>query len=346
MPTGHYLRLVLRAALAAVLVTLGAACSSDDVTAPPVPAEGSFTVNASQSWIYVSLADSALVSPTPAANQSAAWDIAFFATNVTLNGGQAGPGGVTGFCICQNAAATNDQILAMTPESEQADFDAVTAVPVGATFTGDVLTPAITGWFTGTGASATADASRTFLVRLSDSLSYAKVHVTALSGASATSPGQVTLEYAVQASPTAAPGPTQTLTVDVSSGARSIDLNSGTISTSATDWDLRLDGFNLLVNGGISGAGKGGAAVATGSFASITTAKIQDQAYQIDRYAGVFGTSRFYRYNIAGDNRISPTFDVYLIKRGTAVYKLQILDYYNATNQPRHVSFRYEQIAG
>ena len=338
-------RSVLSCFLAA-LTCLGAACSSDDVTAPPPPAEGSFTVDASRNWTYVSLADSTLVSPTPSANQSAAWDIAFFATNVTLNGGQAGPAGVTGFCVCQNTTATNDQILAMTAESEEADFDAVTAVPAGATFVADVLTPAIAGWFTGTGASATAEPSKTFLVRLSDSLSYAKVHITALSGASATSPGRVTLEYAVQASPTAALGPTQTLTVDVASGAKSIDLNSGTISTSATEWDIRLDGFNILVNGGISGAGKGGAAAGTGSFASITTAKIQDQAYQIDRYAGVFGTSRFYRYNISGNNRISPTFDVYLIKRGTVVYKLQIIDYYNATNQPRHVAFRYKQIAG
>src|SRR5688500_9284978 len=92
-------RSVLSGAFVASLACLGAACSSDDVTAPPPPAEGSFTVDASRNWTYVSLADSTLIAPTPAANQSAAWDIAFFATNVTLNGGQAGPGGVTGFCV-------------------------------------------------------------------------------------------------------------------------------------------------------------------------------------------------------------------------------------------------------
>ena len=333
--------------IAAALI-VATACTSDDVTAPPPPPQGSFTLDATQRWSYVSLADSAVVSPTPSANQSGAWDIAFFATNVTLNGGQAGPGDVTGLCICQNAGASNDQILAMTPESEQADFDAVTSVPAGATFVSDVLTPAISAWFTGTGASATADPARVFLVRLADSLSYAKVHVTGIAGASATSPGQVTLEYAVQASPTAALGTSRTLTVDVSTGAKSVDLDAGTITTSATDWDLRVDGFTILVNGGISGPGKGGAAVGTGSYEAITTAKTQDQAYQIDRYTGVFGTNRYYRYNIDANNpnRISPTFDVYLIKRGSAVYKLQIVNYYNATNQPRHVAFRYKQIAG
>ena len=332
--------------LLAALALLATACSSDDVTAPPPPPEGSFTLDATQRWNYVSLADSAVVTPSPSANQSAGWDIAFFATNATLNGGEAGPGGVTGFCICQNASASDAEVLAMTPESELADFESVTSVPAGATFAPDALTPAMTGWFTAPGAAAVANPARVFLVRLADSVGYAKVHVTGISGATAASPGQVTLEYAVQASPTAALGTSRTLTVDVASGAKSIDLEAGAVTTSATDWDLRLDGFAIRVNGGISGPGKGGAALATESYAEITTAKTQDQAYQIDRYAGVFGTNRYYRYNIAGDNRISPTFDVYLIKRGSAVYKLQVISYYNAAGQPRHITFRYKQIAG
>ena len=82
------------------------------------------------------------------------------------------------------------------------------------------------------------------------------------------------------------------------------------------------------------------------SFASTTTAVTAPQAYRSDTYAGVFGTSRWYKYNIAGDNRISPTFDVYLLKRGSSVYKVQITNYYSATDQPRHITFRYERIAG
>ena len=335
----------LSSPLLAAAALLATACNSDDVTAPPPPPQGSFTVDATQNWVYVSLGDSAIVTPTPSANQSSAWDIAFFGTNTTLNGGEAGPGGVTGFCICQNASATNEEVLAMTPESELADFESVTSVPVDAMFTPDALTPAMIGWVTQFNADAAANPERVFLVRLADSVGYAKVHVTGITGATATSAGQVTLEFAVQPSPTAALGESRTLTVDLASGAKSIDLDAGTVTTSTTDWDLRLDGFNMLVNSGITGPGKGGAAVATETYAAVTTAKTQDQAYQIDRYTGIFGTNRYYRYNIAGDNRISPTFDVYLIKRGDAVYKLQIVSYYNATNQPRHITFRYEQIA-
>jgi HmuY protein len=338
---------ILRSLGPGVLAAALTAGCSDDVTRPPPPAEGTITVDASSAYAYFSLQGGGLVTPAPTASESPSWDIAFWTTNVTLNGGAAGPAGVTGFCVCQNAAATDAEILAMTPESELADFEAVTAVPAGATFTADALTPAIAGWFTGSGATAVADPSKTFLVRLADSLAYAKVHVTSLQGASATSAGKVTLEFAVQPSPAASLGPTQTLEVDLTTaGARNVDLNTGSLTSSPTDWDLRFDGFTIRVNSGVSGPGKGGAAAGTGTFASITTAKTADQAYRADVYAGVFGAQRWYKYNLAGDNRISPTFDVYLVKRGSAVYKLQLLNYYNTTGSPRFVTFRYKQIAG
>lgn len=336
-------RRILGASVAVLLVT---SCSSDDVTAPPEPVVGSFTVNASAGWTYVSLRDSAVVVPTPSANESPAWDVGFFANNVTLNGGAAGPGGVAAACLCQNANATDAQVLAMTPESERSDFDAVTSVPAGLTFTSDVLTPAITGWYTGTGAAAAADPAKTYLVRLADSLSYAKVRVTSLQTPSATSAGRVTLEYGLQPSAVAPMEMARTITVDLTTaGAKSVDLNIGAVTSSGTDWDLRLEGFTIKVNGGVSGSGKGAALPATTSFANTTTAVVAPQSYRTDVYAGVFGANRYYRYNITGDNRISPTFDVYLLTRGTTVYALQILSYYSTTGQARHITFRYKQLA-
>jgi hypothetical protein len=323
------------------------ACSADDVTTARPPAQGAITVNASTQWAYVSLPDSAQITPVPSASESTAWDIAFNSTSVTLNGGQAGPGGIQGACICQNVAATGTEVLAMTPESQKAAFDAVTSVPASVTWTSDVMTPAVSAFYTGTGTSAVADPTRVFLVRLSDSLSFAKVHVTALTSPTATSAGKVTLEYAVQSSSTGALGAVQTMVVDLTTaGAKSVDLNTGALTTSASDWDLRLDGFTIRVNGGVSGPGKGAAALATTTFAATTSASTQPEAYKTDTYAGVFGTSKYYRYNIAGDNKISPTFDVYLLKRGSTVYKVQILNYYSSTGLPRYITFRYKQISG
>jgi hypothetical protein len=334
-----------RLPLVALSILALGACT-DDVTAPPATVAGSFTVDATTGWTYISLADSATVTPTPSANESGAWDIAFFATNVTLNGGAAGPGGITAACLCQNATASNSELLAMTADSEKGDFDLVTSVPAGVQFTSDVLTPAISGWYAGTGAAATADPAKTFLVRLSDGLSFAKVHVTALQSPTASSAGRVTLEYAVQPTATAAFAAIKTIVVDLTApGAKSVDLNTGALTTSATDWDLRLEGFTIKINGGVSGGGSAGAAVATQSFAATTTANVAVQSYKTDVYTGVFGAKPFYRYNISGDNRITPTFDVYLIKRGSSVYALQILNYYNSTGQARHITFRYKQIA-
>jgi hypothetical protein len=48
-----------------VLVGTLAACTSDDVTAPPGATEGAMTVDASSGWVYVDLADSAVVVPSP-----------------------------------------------------------------------------------------------------------------------------------------------------------------------------------------------------------------------------------------------------------------------------------------
>ena len=328
-----------------------AACSSDDVVAPKQLARGAFTVDASTGWVFVSLADSSVVTPAPSATESASWDIAFFATNVTLNGGAAGPGGVTGFCVCQNQGAatplTNAQWLAQTPEGEKPDFDGVTAIPAGAAFASDVLTPAMTGWFAGSGAAAVARPDSVYFVRLSDSSGVAKVRVTGLEAPTAASAGKVTLEYALAANGQTAFGSTQSVTVDVGSGPKSLDLNTGQTTTSAAAWDLRLDGFSVRVNGGVSGPGKGAAAkITSATFAAATPSATAANAFRTDVYAGVFNTSRFYKYNIGGDNRITPTFDVYLLKRGSTVYKLQIIGYDSATGQARHITFRYQLIAG
>lgn len=337
---------MIRFKLFAAFLPLGiAACATDDVIGlDRVPRQGTFTVDARNAWVYVSLADSAVVTPTPSATESAAWDIAFFSTNVTLNGGAAGPGGVTGACLCQNAAATNAEILAMTPTTELADFESVTSVPVGTTFTADVLTPAITGWFTGTGAAAQADTTKHWFVRLADSTTFAVVRVKSITGATATSAGTVTVEYRYQGSTTAALSSAETIVVDLTTGAKRIDLNARTVTSDAAAWDLSLDGFTIRVNGGISGLGKAAAAVGTGGFGTVATAVTMANAYRQDTYAGIFGTNRYWKYNLAGDFRVSPTFDVYLLRRGTRTYKLQVINYYNESGVARFITFRWARL--
>lgn len=330
-------------ALAAILATT--ACATD-VVAPERRADaGVVTVIATSAWQFVSLADSSFVAPSPAANLSAEWDIAFFGTNVTLNGGAAGPGGVTAACLCQNAAASNDEVLAMTAQSELADFESVTAVPAGLEFVSDALTPAMNGWMTGTGTEAVAQSNATWLVRLSDSTSYAAVRVKAIASPTATHAGSVTLEWRLQANGDAPLGAAQELTVSAGvAGGTRVDLNTGATTTDAAAWDLHVEGFTIRVNGGISGSGKGGAATTATAFADLSSALTNASAYRIDTYAGVFGSNRYYRYNILGDHRISPTFDVYFVRRGDVTYKLQVTGYYSETGTARHITFRWARL--
>ena len=327
-----------------LLALIASACSSDDLSAPPEPTESTLTVDASAGWAFASIADERVVSVSdPAA--SADWDIGFNATSVMLNGGAAGPGGVVGYCLCQNAGASTADIIAMTAESELADFDAVSAadIPPESSFESEALQPAIQGWFTGTGATAVAASDQAWLLRLQDGTSYAKLRVTALGEPTAAHAGQVTLEYAVQSTAEAAFGATQTVTLDAAS-ATGLDLNSGSVTPAAGEWDLSLEGFTLRTNSGVSGSGAVGATPSPEPFEVVTTAAVDSRAYQADRFAGVFGSHPWYQYNLTGENLIHPSFDVYLIKRGADVYKVQLIDYYSTAGEPRNISIRYARL--
>src|SRR5690606_37009762 len=156
--------------LAAAAALLCAGCDNLD----PIEVEQDpsvLTVDASAGWAFVRLTGDAAeqVSVADAASSSA-WDIAFNATRVMLNGGAAGPGDVAGYCVCGNATASDAQVQAMTPAGERADFEAVTLADVPAEASAwepDALDPAIAGWYTYDMATHTvvANPSRVWKVR-------------------------------------------------------------------------------------------------------------------------------------------------------------------------------------
>jgi hypothetical protein len=314
----------------------------------------SITVDASAAPAYLAFQDTNAVLVTvtnPTA--STAWDMSFFATTVTLNGGAAGPGGVTGYCLCQNAAATTAEIAAMTPDNQLGYFDSVGTddIPAATAFVEDQLAPAISGWATGTGAAATVTAGRAWLLREgTTTVILGKFAVTQIAGATTANPGSVTFQYAIQSASGGAFGATQTATVGTASGPVYFDLTTGAISTAA-DWDVQFDGWNIRLNGGVSGSGTQKALLDTGTpFASIDAAYASTapaQAFRGDAYSGVFGQNPWYKYNITGtDQQIWPLFNVYLIRRGSAVYRVQLTGYYSTTGAPRNITVRYSRIAG
>jgi hypothetical protein len=79
------------------------------------------------------------------------------------------------------------------------------------------------------------------------------------------------------------------------------------------------------------------------AFTSVTAAAIPPAPASWS--SDVFATNRWYRYDLAGDHRISPTFDVYLVRRGAIVYKIQLINYYGPAGETRRITFRYAKLA-
>ncbi|MGQ0647276.1 MAG: HmuY family protein [Gemmatimonadaceae bacterium] len=328
------------------------ACSSDPSGPVVTPLTASLTVDASQGFAYVKLGATAQPVTVNNAATSTAWDIGLFATTVTTNGGVAGPGGVTAHCLCANAAATTTQLQAFTPANQLAAFEAVTAsqIPADAQFSPDSLLPAISGWFSGVGAQASASATRSWIVRRgSGTVILAKLRVTSIQSASAQNAGIIGFEFAGQPSPGAAFGPVVQATADVRAGPVYYDLTTRATTTAAGTWDLRFSGFEIRTNGGVSGAGTVMAVVDNSTpFASIDAAYAATApvvAYKRDASGGTFVAKPWYRYNITGtDNQIWPTFNVYLVKRGGEVYKVQLTSYYGISGASRQITIRYARL--
>jgi len=351
-----FLRRAERLALGAAFCVAAAACSDSSSTGPTVSTTHSITLDASAAYAYLALDTLAQQVSVTTPTTSTAWDMGFFATGVSLNGGAAGPGGVTGYCLCGNANATTAALQAMTAANQLPAFDSVTPamIPAATAFRGDELDPVINTWYNGSGASATANTGRTFIVRRTTGAGtiLAKVQVTNLQGPSATTPGNVSFQFAIEPSVGAAFGATQTATVSVAAAGAPVyfDLAAGAVGNAAS-WDIAFDGWNILSNGGVSGSG-GVSAVPDDvtAFANIDFAYASSappQAYRSDTFSGVFALNPWYRYNITGsDNQIWPTYNVYLIRRGTAVYKVQLTGYYSTTGAPRNITIRYAKLAG
>lgn len=329
------------------------ACGSDSPTEPGPTFSDAITevqVDASTAAAYIQLGDT-IRAVTPAdAQNSTDWDLSVFATTIAVNSGPNGPGSISGYCFCANEAVSNADIQLLTAAGELPAFAAITTaqVPADNQFVSEELLPRITGWYTGTGASAQANAARTFVVlrtRVTPVPLYGKFHVTNITGATATSPGTVTFEYAMQATSNGTLPAAQTATVTVGSAPVYFDLAAGAESSAAGTWDIQFDGFVIRSNSGASGgAGHLVAPPLDVPFASLdrdALYALPNSGFGQDALGGPFGSHPWYKYNVTGsDQQIWPNFNIYLVKKGTEVYKLQVTSYYNSTGQSRRITIR------
>lgn len=336
---------------AAALVLVGCDDPENPVGPSDEPAAREVMLDATADFAFLSLGEGE-VSVTDAAS-SGDWDLAFFGTSSMVNGGDAGPAGVRAYCLCANADASDGEVIGMTPEAALDDFETVSAADAPTdpdAWVEDELAPVINGWFDydmeSHTVSANPDAAWKLRGRDGDAPVFARFRMVKLKGASRSDAGQVTFEVATQPAGEEI-GETETFTVDLSNGAIAFfDLGSGDVGSEA-DWDLRMEGFTIRLNGGVSGDGRAGA-IATGEpFEEIDDpASEHPRAFRQDAFSGVFAQNPWYRYNLEGNHQIWPLYDVYLVQRGDALHKVQLIGYYNEAGDARHITVRHAPLEG
>ncbi len=344
----------LRALRAAsiLLLTAAIACESDS-SSPNTPEEpGVLELDASSStaFTYFRLTDASAVTVTTPTTSSE-WDVAFRRFAVKLNGGVAGPKNVLGYNLKNNAAATDAQVLAFTPESQLAAFEAVTSsdIPVADSFKPEGLGPDISNWFRFDPVSGglVANPSTAWKIQRASGAGFGLIRVKRMVS-TPTAMDSITFEYRVQTGSTM--GPLSEITIGTAAGANGANLAAGTaVATTGCGWDVKAgNDFTIEVNSDCT----------VGTFPldvteDFTTLAAADDAPEYGLYFSLISgpvpnsssdPAGPFLYNLAGDNRLSPTFNIYLIKVGTQVYKLQLINYYSTGGAAGHPTIRFARI--
>ncbi len=339
------LRRIPSLAAALTLALVSTACE-DEVTGPgDETVEGELTIDASDqlAFTYFAFTDGGSVVSVTSPGSSTDWDMAFRRFTVKLNGGVSGPGEVAGVNLENNAALDSAGIVDFTLDDADAAFDAVTdADIVGVTFVEDGLVEDATAYLSFGGAPA-ANPQNAWKVQLADG-EHAVVRAVDF-----TFGGPVSFEVRHQPSGSALSS-IDTVTADVSGGPVWIDLESGaTVGPAGCNWDISVSpGADLTLNAACS-AGTF-PLDASEDFSAITAADdAPEYAGFLAGTAGAFpssfsGPEGIFWYNVDGSMRLLPTYNVFLVRVGAAVYKVQIVDYYSATGASGFPTMRYEQI--
>lgn len=317
----------------------------DEITDPgDEVVEGEVMIDASSqtAFSYFTFSDGGSVVSVTDPASSTDWDMAFRRFSVKLNGGVSGPGDVSGVNLSNNASLDSAAVLALAAADGDAAFEAVTAASIaGATFSEDALVEETTAWLTFGQMGPMANPSAAWRIRLADG-EYAVFRAIAF-----TFGGSATFEVRHQTA-----GGTltaiDTVTADVSMGPAWIDLESGaTVGPMGCIWDISVSpGAGLTVN---DTCNVGTFPLDTGDdFSSMTNA---DDAPEYGAFlsapAGAFPSTvddaaGSFWYNIDGSNFLFPTYNVYLVRVGTAVYKVQLIDYYDAAGASGFPTIRFE----
>ena len=333
-------------ALSTVLV----ACEDDVTDIPDPPVEGEITIDASNpvAFTYFSFTDGGAVVPVTDPSTDA-WDMAFRRFTVKLNGGVSGPGSVAGLNLENNAALDSAAVLALTEADADSSFAAVTEDDLaGAIFIEDAIVADPAAWLFFGPMGPAANPTAAWKMRLRNG-EHGLVRAIGLTLGPA-----VTATFEMRHQPLSGTlGTVDTLTVDLTSGAAFIDIQTASsVLPAGCNHDLQVmplfgdlaitvndacgvGTFPLDVSEDFSAVTVADDAPEYGAFLSVTAGAFP---------AGFDGPEGVFWYNIDGSMRLFPTQNVFLVQVGTAVYKVQMTDYYNSTGDSGFPTMRFEQL--
>ena len=345
----------LSAYTAPLLFLCLSACESE-VTGPeePVFQEGEITVDASSpvGFVYLSLAQGTELSPTDPTN-STDWHVALRRFTVRLNGGVSGPGSVAGYNIGNNAGAAGEEVTAMTAEDGRAAFEAVTEadIPASSSFTEDGVAPDPgSSWFRFDPRIGTlvADPRVAWKVRESSGRGHSLFRVADLH-MQGQRPLGLDIEFRHQG-PGGTLGAASTVSLDLTRGPGYVGFaGAERPEVASCEWDIGVSPeFSVLVN-----ADCGAGTFPLDASEDFTRQTRADDAPEYAEFlavvsgsfpAAVSDADGAYWYGIQDNNRMWPTYNVFLVRVDQEVYKVQLYDYYNATGDSGFPSLRFQRL--
>ncbi len=135
---------------------------------------------------------------------------------------------------------------------------------------------------------------------------------------------------------------TVTLTLsDLGDGPQYIDVVSGVESDSSA-WDIKVDGWNLFLNGGESGDGKAGGIDMELLDLELTFEEMNRRNQLVwflffDSYACAL--SDWWWYGLDGTHTLFSNYHTYVVRKGEQDFALQVLDYYRVVNSSAEAGY-------
>lgn len=288
------------------------------------------------------------------------WHMAVNRTNVTLNDNVSGAIADTQDEFFNAAGEPDANLITNLMAADELNSLYSVSTTENLEYMTDAVELALQDWYiyNPTSHTVTHNADNNWLIQSSTADSYAKLSVSNI-----VQDGRIftaTFAFDVQAKGSAnfAGSTTAEFTASTGDDKTCFDFDANaTADCSGSEWDLALDGSDVVLNGGVSGNGQtaifgplDNAAIAF--YTNGTTVEGQSiiRAYRTDVMAGIFSAQSWYAYNLLGRHGIWPNYRVYVIDTDTTSdtdeqIKLQFINYYNDTGTSGFVTVRFAPLS-